>query len=176
MVEPWCIGWKHRAHFWSLKSLASRTRSLLDAFLFLPAIPRLLPPAVHAPCCVPCRCDAAGLLRRASPEGTAARPAPDTHVARAWCLVAQRGSPEQVLSRGVREGVILQKSRKGQKGVKPYSGWRQINVTDANDTLQHAAFLPALVYGIGGCVHPRDSRVCQRRDGYSGDPPHRPPY
>src|SRR5437764_836837 len=73
MVEPWCIGWKHRAHFWSLKSLASRTRSLLDACLFLPAIPRLLPPAVHAPCCVPCRCDAAGLLRRASPEGTAAR-------------------------------------------------------------------------------------------------------
>src|SRR4030095_10340542 len=81
-----------------------------------------------------------------------------------------------VVSRGVREGVILQRSRKGQKGGKPYSGWRQINVTDANDTLQHAAFLPSLVYGIGGCVHPRDSRVCQRRDGDSGDPPHRPPW
>jgi hypothetical protein len=70
MVEPWCRGWKHRAHFWSLKSLASRTRSLLDAFLFLPAIPRLLP---RCPCPVLCamqvrgsRIAQAGLARRNS--------------------------------------------------------------------------------------------------------------
>src|SRR5437660_4594333 len=92
MVEPWCIGWKHRAHFWSLKSLASRTRSLLDAVLFLPAIPRLLPPAVHAPCCVPCRCDAAGLLRRGSPEGTAALSF------RQACLTSLHGSVKADLS------------------------------------------------------------------------------
>src|SRR6266566_2793485 len=48
-------------------------------------------PTVHAPCFVPCRCDAEGFPRLASPEGAAARSAPYTHVPGARNLVVQRG-------------------------------------------------------------------------------------
>ena len=73
-------------------------------------------------------------------------------------------------------GVILQRSRKGQNGVKPCSDWRPITCTAANGTLQPAALLPALVSGRGGGVPHRDIPVLQRRDGERGDPPHRLPY
>jgi len=157
MVEPWCRGWKHRAHFWSLKSLASRTRSLLDAFLFLPALPRLLPPAVHAPCGVPCRYDAAGFAQ----AGLARRNSGTPSTIHPRCKSAVSGgavweSIAGLIQRSQGRGYPTEKSE-GPKRSKALL-WLE---TDQRHRCQRhssaAAFLPALVYGIGGCVHPRDT-------------------
>src|SRR5262249_16660246 len=87
---------------------------------FLPACDTTLAPSC-CPCPVLCamqvRCSRmaqAGLARRNS-----ARPAPYTHVARAWYLVAQRGSPSRSYPEESGKGLSYREVGRAKKGESP---------------------------------------------------------